>query len=270
MKKWFLVILVCFVFSSCSFNRFFYFTNSPYADIEKFSYEEVYIKNKKNKVLHGIILNPSSSTPKANILFLHGNGGNVSTWINRVVPFAENGYKVLLFDYEGYGKSQGKPTHKNLIKDSELFLDFLLKDTLSENVKLILMGHSLGGNLAVEIAKRNQDEIDILVIEGAFSSHKNIAMRFVPKLIKPLAKLIVAEPYSSFKSIAKIENMQKLIVHSYEDQICLMSMGEQIFENATEPKEFWKINGEHCRGIYYYKSEYINKIDSLLINCTNN
>ncbi|HET6244600.1 MAG: alpha/beta fold hydrolase [Bacteroidetes bacterium] len=265
MKKILLIIIGCFVLSSCSFNHFFYFTSTPYVEIQGINYEEVEITNHKNKKLHGIILRPSKRIAKANIIFLHGNGGNVSTWIHRVKPFADHGYNVLLFDYEGYGKSEGKPSHKNLLKDSQLFLDYLVNNNKTENLKIVLMGHSMGGNLAVEIAKRNQDKIDVLIIEGAFSSHKNIAIRFVPDKIKPLAKLLVRAPYSALEAIKEIKNMQKLIIHSYEDQVCLMSMSEQLFEDAVEPKELWKINGEHCRAIFYYEKEYIEKTDSLLI-----
>ena len=158
MGRFVLFISLIFILSSCAFNQAFYFTRSIYTEITPVNYEEIYLTNNRNKKLHAILLNPLNERPKATLLLLHGNGGNVSTWISRAQPLAENGFQVLLFDYEGFGKSEGNPTHKNVLNDSQLFLNYLIKNN-SDTLRILLWGFSMGGNLAVELAKNNQDKI---------------------------------------------------------------------------------------------------------------
>ena len=104
---------------------------------------------------------------------------------------------------------------------------------------------------------------DILIDEAGFSSHSDIATAMMPWFVKPFARLSVASPYSSKRIIKKVK-IPVLIIHSTEDETVPFRMGEKVYNNANEPKEFWKIKGKHCYAITDYKKEFIAKLDSLI------
>jgi uncharacterized protein len=247
-----------FVFQSCSFNKYFYNTHSNLSKIEANSnFHELSLVNKNNDTLHGIFLNPDQNI-KGTVLLIHGNTGDVSRWIEVAKPLFYSGYRVLVFDYEGYGESTGKPTHKNVVSDTELFLDYLTK----KYGKVILWGLSLGGNLSVDIAYRNIDKVEGLIVEGAFTSHNAIVRTFVPPVLKPFVAFTVRSPYKS-KTIIKKLHIPILIAHSPTDKVVPFEMGKTLYKNANEPKFFLELKGEHCFGIKNNTKEYLEMIDRM-------
>ena len=262
MIKRFIQFVLVLLLSSCSYNGSFYYTKSDYKEIKGIKYEEVYLKNKDSVKLNAVYLEPKGEV-KGAVLLIHGNGGNVSGWINSIEPLTKAGYRTLVFDYQGYGKSEGKPTHKNVVTDSELFLNYLISRKSSKDEKLVIWGVSLGGNLSVNIAYRNQDKVNALIDEAGFSSHSDIGAEFMPWILKPIARLTVKSPYKSKDIISELK-MPVLIIHSTEDEVVPFKMGKEVFENANEPKEFWQIKGKHCYAIRDYETQFIQKLDSLV------
>ena len=256
-----LLVLSMAIFSGCAYNGSFYYTKSEYNEIKDINYEDVYLVNKEGVKLNAVYMEPNGKA-KGSVLLIHGNGGNVSGWIYSIKPLVDAGYRAMVFDYQGYGKSEGKPTHKNVVTDAEIFLNYLY-DKKAKDEKLVVWGCSLGGNLSVNIANRNQDKVDILIDEAGFSSHSDIATAMMPWFVKPFARLSVAAPYSSKKIIKEVK-IPVLIIHSSEDEVVPFRMGEKVYENANEPKEFWQIKGKHCYAIVDYKDEFITKLDSLI------
>jgi len=262
MIKNIIIFVSILFFSSCSYNGSFYYTKSEYKPIKDISFEEVFLTNTEGVKLNGVYIE-SDGIVKGSVLLIHGNGGNVSGWINSIEPLSKAGYRTLVFDYAGYGKSEGKPNHKNVVTDSELFLNYLISKKSTSDEKLIVWGCSLGGNLSVNIAYRNQDKVDALIDEAGFSSHSDIATEFMPWILKPIARLTVKSPYKSKELISDLK-MPVLIIHSQEDDVVPFRMGEEVFKNANEPKEFWKIKGKHCYAIRDYENQFIQKLDSIV------
>jgi len=255
------IIFSMAIFTGCSYNSSFYYTKSEYNEIKNIDYEDVYLINKDSIKLNAVYMEPKGEI-KGSVLLIHGNGGNVSGWIYSIKPLVEAGYRAIVFDYQGYGKSEGKPNHKNVVTDAELFLNYLIKRA-NKGEKIVIWGCSLGGNLSVNIANRNQDKIYALIDEAGFSSHSDIATAMMPWFVKPFARLSVASPYSSKRIIKKVK-IPVLIIHSTEDETVPFRMGEKVFNNANQPKEFWEIKGKHCYAITDYKKEFIAKLDSLI------
>jgi len=257
----FTLIISMAIFTGCSYNGSFYYTKSEYNEIKDIDYQDVFLTNAKGIKLNAVYMEPRGKS-KGSVLLIHGNGGNVSGWIYSIKPLVDAGYRALVFDYQGYGKSEGKPTHKNVVTDAEMFLNYLYNKKAKDE-KLVVWGCSLGGNLSVNVTSRNQDKVDILIDEAGFSSHSDIAAAMMPWFIKPFARLTVATPYSS-KRIIKNVKIPVLIIHSTEDEVVPFRMGEKVYKNANEPKEFWQIKGKHCYAIADYKKEFIRKLDSLI------
>jgi fermentation-respiration switch protein FrsA (DUF1100 family) len=111
----------------------------------------------------------------------------------------------------------------------------------------------------VVVAARNAAEIDGLVIEGAFSSHKAIAA----ERKGALGKLFVGEPYSAEESIAAYTK-PILIIHSRDDEVVPFSMGQKLFDAANEPKEFLEIEQMHLAGLDLYTEQIAEKIGDLV------
>jgi hypothetical protein len=245
------------IIQSCSFNHFFY--NAQRNDTLKYAtnlnFHELSVINTTHDTLSGLLLDPGISS-KGTILMIHGNSGNITRWTENANYFYNRNYRILVFDYEGFGKSTGTPTHKNVVRDTELFLNYLY----SRYGKIILWGLSLGGNLSVEIADRNTDKVEGLMIEGAFTSHNEIARTKVPFIIRPFVCLTVRSPYKSKNIIEKL-HMPVLIAHSKTDMVVPYEMGKELYERANDPKSFLELEGDHCMGIMNNTSEYFQWID---------
>jgi len=117
----------------------------------------------------------------------------------------------------------------------------------------------LGGHLAAVVAAENEADIDGLVIEGAFSSHKDIAAEQVGFL----ARAIVREMYSAKKSIANYHK-PLLVIHSSEDEIIPLKLGKIIYNSGNEPKEFYEIKHSHITGPTYYSTEIATKLKAMI------
>lgn len=253
------LLLFLLVGQACSFNKFFYnHIANPDLQIESdTNFHELIIVNNSGESLNGILLDNKIAS-KGTILLIHGNSGNIDRWIENAKYLYHHGYRVLVFDYQGYGKSTGKPNHKNVVTDTELFLDYLN----TNYGKVILWGLSLGGNLSVNVAYRNPDKVKALIVEAGFTSHNQIARTKVSPFVKPFVIISVRSPYKSKKIIKKIY-IPVLIAHSATDNIVPFEMGEILSKNANEPKFFLKLKGDHCFGIQNNLNEYLEMIDNI-------
>jgi len=258
LTKYYLLIFIL-VSQACSFNKFFYNPiANPDLKIESDTdFHELVIVNKTGESINGILLDPETTT-KGTVLLIHGNSGNIDRWIDNAKYLYLQGYRVLVFDYQGYGKSTGKPNHKNVVTDTELFLDYLN----TNYGKVILWGLSLGGNLSVNVAYRNPDKVKALIIEAGFTSHNQIARTKVSPFVKPFVIISVRSPNKSKKIIEKL-HIPILITHSPTDNVVPFEMGELLYSKANEPKFFLKLKGDHCLGIQNNLNEYLEMIDNI-------
>ncbi|OFY32164.1 MAG: hypothetical protein A2275_18360 [Bacteroidetes bacterium RIFOXYA12_FULL_35_11] len=230
--------------------------------LSDFKYEEVWINTEDNVKINGLFIK-SKSEAIATILFLHGNAGNLSGWKTTLETLVKNGFNVFIIDYQGFGKSEGKPKHKNLFKDSEAALFYMKKRNDTAKTKIIVLGTSIGGHLAVSLTDKHQDKIDALVIEGAFTTHNEIATAIVPWLFKPFVKILVRSKFKAKKHIKNVK-IPKMIVHSAEDVVIPFRMGKKLHELAAEPKTFWEIKGKHIHGLKLYPDEYVQRLKELV------
>ena len=230
-------------------------------DTVDFNYtiESVMFNSTSGNKLNGWMLTPKNVKPKATIMFFHGNSGYIPNQHWAMTLLLKHGFQAFAVDYSGFGFSEGKATRKNVLKDGNSALDYLISRENIKNTKLVIYGQSLGGNLAAVVAEQNQDKVDALVIEGAFSSHRDIGIKFAGFL----GRIFVKEQYSSAKSIANFHK-PSLIVHSTEDDVIPFEMGQKIFNSANQPKEFFEIDGCHICGSRLYNEEIAEKIFDML------
>jgi alpha-beta hydrolase superfamily lysophospholipase len=221
--------------------------------------ENALFNNSIGNQLNGWIISPKEEYNGTTVLFLHGNAGNIVTQFTGVLPLVRQGFAVFIFDYSGFGFSDGKATRNNVLLDATAAFEYLLKQQNVSYDNLIIYGQSLGGHLATKIAAQNQNHIDGLVVEGAFSSHKDIAA----ETAGILGRILVSEKYSGIKSIGEFQK-PVLIIHSTEDETIPFEHGKKLFDNANEPKNFFEIDKCHICGLTYYSDSIAVKINEMI------
>lgn len=223
-----------------------------------FDVESVVFDSKSGNRLNGWFVTSKDIPPKATILHLHGNGECLHVHHQIIAPLVKQGFRIFTFDYSGFGFSEGKARRQVVLEDAVSALDYVLDK--SELRPLVVYGQSLGGHLAVVLTAMRQQDIDALAIEGAFSSHKDIA---VEALGHKGVRHIVKEGYSALDSIKNIHK-PILVIHSREDKEVPFKLGEKLFNQANAPKEFYPVDSGHVRGLLYYEKEIAQKINKML------
>lgn len=170
--------------------------------------------------------------PRAHVLFAHGNGGNVSFWGKRMRELQRD-YRVsvMIFEYRGYGKSEGKATVPGVLMDARAAAKALANKAGIEETDIVVMGQSLGGAVAVHLAAEIQPKG--LIVESSFCSFREVAdfhAKWASWMV-PKGKL------NSLNQIGKYEG-PLLQFHGDADDVVPFDLGEKLFLAANEPKTF--------------------------------
>jgi len=183
-----------------------------------------------------------SESARGVILFCHGNAGNISHRLESIQIFHQLGLDVFIFDYRGYGQSEGKPTEQGTYKDAEAAWQYLIKERQVNPNEVIVFGRSLGGAVAAWLA---QNYIPgALILESTFTSLPDIASTLYPYI--PV-RLLLRFRYNTAEYLDSV-NCPVLIVHSRNDEIMPFNHGRRLFEMAKKPKKFLEIAGTHNEG----------------------
>jgi alpha-beta hydrolase superfamily lysophospholipase len=213
-------------------------------------YEDIFVDTADGLTLHGWKLFPEGEA-RGTLLFFHGNAENISTHFANVYWLVALGYDVYLFDYRGYGRSQGEAELDPIIGDMDLLIGYAVEQ-LPENQKLIVMGQSLGASLSIYAVAHSQhrDSVAALVSVAAFSDYHDIAQDALAKswlfwLFQwPLSKTI-SNTYSPVKVIGDVSPVPVYILHSSEDEIIDYYHAERLYQAAAEPKQLITLEGGH-------------------------
>lgn len=225
-----------------------------------FTIKSFYFLTKEGRKLNAWLLQSTSEKPKTSVFALHGNATNINVHHDNFADLTKNGFQVFIFDYSGFGYSEGNSTRKNALEDSFSAFEFFENLDEVKDTSKIIYGQSFGGNLAIPVATKNQNKIEGLIVEGTFMNIKNIANNVIPVL----GGLIISNNYNNRQNL---KNFKKpiLIIHSKEDEVVNFKLGKQVFKNANQPKEFLEIDKPHINGIRFYHNKISRKIDSLIL-----
>lgn len=204
------------------------------------SFEDVYLKTEDGIKLHGWFI-PNKNSHHA-LLHFHGNAGNISHRLHDIQRFHQFGLNVFVFDYRGYGKSEGSPTEMGTYFDAKAAYHFLLNEKGFKEKEIILFGESLGGAVAIDLCTKANPAG--LICQSTFTSTEEIAKEIYPFL--PV-KLFISFKYDSISKIGKVA-IPKLFMHSRDDEIVEFHHGQKLFETAPHPKEFFEMQGGHNEG----------------------
>lgn len=263
------VLLLVLNISSCSTSAFFFAPSKElayYPDTTAYRVEVVNFKASDGKLLNGWFLKPMSGPVKATVIHLHGNGGNISYQYQFAEPLVKDGFQVFVFDYEGYGLSEGKASQEKVLDDARCALHYCIGRADVKETKHILFGQSLGAHLACVVAALENQYIDALIVEAPFSGHKEIAAYLGKKMYhlpKFLAYWLVPSKYDAYKSISQV-TVPKLFIHSTEDQVCPYFMGQQLYQLAGGTKYFWEVKGPHIQSGMLYPKDFVAHFEQMI------
>ena len=202
------------------------------ADLE---IEEVRFTSTDGTKLHGWFV--PRKEPKAVVLYLHGNGGNITHRLHRLHQLHDMGAAVFIFDYRGYGKSEGSPHESGLLQDGRAARHWLSERTGMAETKFVLLGESIGGGVAVDLASK--EGAAGLILESTFTSLPDASATHYPWV--PV-HLLMRNRYHNLSKLPSYHG-PLLISHGDQDDIIPYSHGEQLFQAAHQPKTFFPIPG---------------------------
>jgi fermentation-respiration switch protein FrsA (DUF1100 family) len=188
--------------------------------------------------------------PITTILFLHGNAENISTHFRNVMWLPHEGFNVLALDYRGYGASEGTPSIAGMQLDIDAAMRHLLAHKGVDPNRIVILGQSLGGALAIYYAAHStyRTNIRAVVIDSAFFDYRQIAREklassYITWPFQWLPWLAVDDDYTPADSVAAISPLPLLLIQGDRDAVVPLHHSQQLYERAKEPKERWVVPG---------------------------
>ena len=217
---------------------FLYFPSSHVAMTPRdvgLPFEEVTFTTEDNVDLHGWFV-PASSP--MTLVWFHGNAGNIGHRVENLKLLHEQlGISIFLFDYRGYGKSQGSPSEEGLYRDADAALRYVMARPDVQLERLVYFGRSLGAAVAVDLATKHAP--CGLILEGPFPS--------VPFMARHAYPFIPVWPFlhSQFNAETKLRNVSSplLVLYAERDGIVPLEGARRVLEAAAGPKTFHIVPG---------------------------
>lgn len=179
-----------------------------------------------------------ASQPARAILVCHGNGGNISHRLGTAKSLHQLGVAVLLFDYRGYGRSEGRPSEGGTYQDGQAAHAWLTARGFPAGA-IVVLGESLGGGIASELALR--EKVAGLVLQSTFTSIPDIGHELFPWLpVRTMASI----RYDTHHKLPRIA-VPVLVLHSRGDTLIGFHHAERNLAAAREPKSFAELDGNH-------------------------
>jgi fermentation-respiration switch protein FrsA (DUF1100 family) len=221
-------------------------------------FEDVWFTSGDSVRLHGWLI-PASS-PKHLLLFCHGNAGNISHRLDNVRLLHNLGISVFIFDYRGYGRSQGHISEKGFYQDSEAAYAVAREWAGQNGAKLVVFGRSLGGIAATHLGATKK--CDGLILESTFTNMGAMARAHYPL---PFAETLLKHRLNALDEIVQVR-VPILFFHGDRDRIVPIKLGRKLFKAAPNPKEFVVLPGAGHNDTYVVGGQdYFNKIESFFV-----
>jgi hypothetical protein len=177
---------------------------------------------------------------------MHGNAENLSRHINSVLWLVQDGFNLFIFDYRGFGLSEGKPTLPGVHRDAAAALEQALALPETGEKGLVVLGQSIGGAIAVHTlaTSPHRSRVALLAIDSTPASYRLIAREKLAgffltwPLQYPLSWLF-DDDYSPDRHIGNLSPLPVLIMQGRQDPVVTEHHGELLLAAAKEPKEYW-------------------------------
>jgi len=199
-------------------------------------FEDAFIKTQDNVTINAWLV--KSSLGRGTLVFCHGNAGNIGDRLEKILLFHQLGMNVLIIDYRGYGKSQGRPGEAGIYQDAVAAYDYLRSRNDIDHSAIIGYGASLGGAVVIDLAAKR--DLAALIIHSSFTNAADMAKTIYPFI----PSFLLATKLNSVVKVRTITT-PKLFIHSRADEVVPFRLGERLYQAAAKPKEFLEISGGH-------------------------
>lgn len=219
-------------------------------------FKEYYVRSFDGTRLLAWDMKSTTPNPENLVLMFHGNAQNLSSHAFNLTWMLEKNTDVLIFDYRGYGLSEGTPYPKGVLEDGLRFLQ-LAYDKYKEGgyKRFIVYAQSLGGSIAMraleEVSWRN--EISLLVLDSTFRSPQDVAR----EKTNGLFWWLISSEYTADEKLSHL-TMPLLVIHAPKDPVINFQFGAELFMQAPSTKKsFWRIeDGQHGDVFFVKKGAY--------------
>lgn len=218
-------------------------------------YESVELGTDSGETLHGWFV--PAQPERAVLLFFHGNAGNISHRLDSLRIFHDLGLSVLIIDYQGYGRSTGRPSEQGTYEDALAAWEYLVDQRRIDPRRIVLFGRSLGGAVAAWLATQHAPRA--LIVESAFRSVPDLAAEiywFLP--VRLLARI-----HYPLESLLARVSVPVLVVHSRDDEIIPFHHGEALHAAGAD-SELLVLSGDHNTGFLHDQASYRAGLDAFL------
>lgn len=228
--------------------NFFLFHPSSTVDVTpavyELAYEDIRFGGENGTLLHGwYIPGPGDVI----FIWFHGNGGNIQNRLEHAyLMHTHVGGSHVLFDYQGYGLSHGRPSIPGIISDGRAAIRLVQERGWSKGKQLVFFGESLGCAVAIALAVEPALEVrpERMILEAPFYS-----LHAMGQIVLPPLAFVVKDDLNSARLIPKLR-VPLLIIHGSQDQVVPFQQGRDLYELAPSPKQFYPIPGGKHVSLY--------------------
>lgn len=220
------------------------------------SFQQFETHSRNGNRIHGWFVPVDSA--RITVLYCHGNAGNISDRLETLQLFHELGINVAIFDYRGYGNSEGKPSEEGTYEDASVVRQYLIDEWDVKEKNMIIMGRSLGGPIAARLAALHNPAA--VILESTFTSAVDLGSDMYSWL--PVEKFLKFE-YETQRYLRQVK-APIFMAHSTEDDVVPFKHGQKLFKIANQPKVFVELTGSHAAGFKETGKKYRESLQQFL------
>jgi len=220
---------------------------------------------------------PAQKKAKGLIVQFHGNAENLTSHFLFLAWLTYEGYDLFIFDYRGYGQSEGKPSQEGTYLDGKAALDWAWQKWKRKKSgrHLIAYGQSLGGVIATRSLCdfEHAEDFTLLVQDSTFANYKRVAKGLLTQRwwtwpLSWLPWIVVSNEFGTSECLEK-NKRPLLVIHDKRDRKVRYENGEEVFETATAKKDFWKLDQGLHIGVFSepnetYRREFVKFLDGMV------
>jgi len=202
-----------------------------------------HFESEDGTILQGWFVPAKTMETKGLVVFCHGADTNIGEYYPSVEFLPAGGFDLFLFDYRGYGASEGKPSREGTIEDAHAAIDYAKRIPLVRKPVVALQGFSLGAGIAIVVAAERPDVAGI-VAEGGFESYRRIGRkvagdRWSTWALQILVPILISGGSDPIDYVQSISPRPLFLIHGQKDPLIPYTMTEDLYTKAGEPKKLW-------------------------------
>ncbi|MCL2916448.1 alpha/beta fold hydrolase [Shewanella corallii] len=245
-----IILLTSILFLQGCANQAFFSPQSP----TSFNTNITMLESDSGNRIASLLL-PGKGQIKGIVLHFHGNSGHMEQTQEKVDWLTEHGFDVLVFDYSGFGHSEGQSTDVAAVADSRSMLKLANQLSAATGLPVYAVATSTGANLLIRAMADSQLRLDGIIIDSGFTSYTQVASHVLSNfplggLYAWFAHVIMRDEYAAGDDARYLPQMPALVVHCKQDKIVPFTYGEQIFEALPGDKAMMALDDcAHARGM---------------------